>query len=174
MRKLLRAIEFATVAHKEQKRKYTGEPYILHPIRVAMKVAEVSTNEDALAAAVLHDTVEDTYVTSAMITKEFGIEVANMVDWLTDVSTPAHGNRAARKLVDRMFIANAPIIVKTIKLADLIDNSDSIVKHDESFSKVYMEEKRRLLTVLKAGNETLFKEATNIVEDYYRDTSRES
>lgn len=169
MIKLLRAIEFANIYHGKQLRKYTGELYIHHPISVAIKVAEVSTNEDALVAAVLHDTVEDTPVTSAMINREFGIEVANMVDWLTDVSVPAHGNRAARKLIDRQFLATAPIIVKTIKLADLIDNSESIIEHGGDFTDVYMNEKRKLLTVLQEGDATLLKEATDIVEEYYRE-----
>lgn len=72
-----------------------------------------------------------------------------MVDMLTDVSRPEDGNRAARKKLDREHLAKATPEVKTIKLADLIHNTESIVAHDPKFAEVYLEEKRALLSVLK-------------------------
>lgn len=165
--RLLKAIQFAIVAHGEQKRKYTGEPYILHPLAVAQIVRRVSNNENALVAAVLHDVIEDTDVGVEEIIKEFGFTVANMVDWLTDKSKPEDGNRAIRKKIDRDSLAEASPIVKTIKLADLIHNSESILAYDEKFAKVYMKEKSQLLAVLRGGDEALFKEATDIVDSYY-------
>ena len=163
----LKAIQFATVAHGEQKRKYTGEPYILHPLAVAEIVSQVSDSDNAIIAAILHDVIEDTAVTFPEICEEFGFIVATMVDWLTDKSRPCDGNRAARKKIDREHLAKASPVIKTIKLADLIHNSESILEHDPKFSKVYMGEKRLLLEALKEGDSTLLKQATDIVNKYY-------
>jgi hypothetical protein len=60
-----------------------------------------------------------------------------------------------------------PLKAKTIKLADLIDNSLDIQKHDPNFAKVYMQEKKALLEVLREGDATLYARAKKIVDDYY-------
>jgi len=152
-----RAKEFAMAAHNsaQQVRKYTNEPYWVHPAEVAAIVATVPHTDEMLAAAWLHDTVEDTAITNQDIAREFGEEVAKLVGWLTDVSQPGDGNRSHRKQLDREHIANAPAEVHTIKLADLISNTKSIVEHDPEFAKVYLEEKRLLLEVLVKGNLSL-------------------
>lgn len=156
-----RARVFATAAHAavKQVRKYTFEPYIVHPIEVASIVATVPHTDEMLAAAYLHDTVEDTGVTIADIRAEFGEEVAELVGWLTDVSRPEDGNRAVRKAIDREHTAQAPAGAQTVKLADLIANTRSIVKHDVSFAKTYLAEKRLLLEVLTRGDAVLMAEA---------------
>lgn len=142
-----RAAKFAEAAHEGQMRKYTGDPYVTHPARVVILLSEVGlSNQYALAAAMLHDVVEDTDVTISEIRDTFGPEVALMVDELTDVSTPADGNRAARKALDRRHTAAASPLSKMIKLADLIDNADSILRYDPSFAKVFLKEKALLLT----------------------------
>jgi len=163
-----KALNFATEAHKGQARKYTGEPYITHPIAVAQLVEEVGGSYMAIAAALLHDTVEDTSVTNEDIQRNFGCYVAVWVENLTDVSKLEDGSRAVRKEMDRQhtFIALPP--AKTIKLADLIHNSISIIEHAPGFAKIYMAEKRLLLEVLKEGNSTLYEKATKIVDDYFR------
>ena len=115
----------------------------------------------------LHDTVEDTDVTIDNITDHFGDEVAELVGWLTDVSKPEDGNRAHRKAMDRAHIADAPAEAKTIKLADMIDNSNSITTHDPKFAKVYMVEKAMLLEVLQEGDADLFAWASQIVDDWF-------
>ena len=153
--KLQEAIEFATEAHGDQKRKYTGEPYITHPIAVMEIVREVPHTEEMLMAAVLHDTVEDTPVTIEDIKTKFGTKVAELVDGLTDVSRPEHGNRKTRKALDRAHLAKQNAEVQTIKLADLIHNTMSIGLYDPHFYKVYKEEKIKILDVLKLGNQTL-------------------
>jgi (p)ppGpp synthase/HD superfamily hydrolase len=112
-----------------------------------------------LAAAWLHDVVEDTGVTNEVIRVEFGDEVAELVGWLTDVSRPEQGNRAVRKAIDRAHSAMAPADAQTIKLADLISNTRSIVAHDEKFAKTYLEEKRLLLEVMIKGDAALMAEA---------------
>ena len=158
---------FATAAHGAvaQLRKYTNEPYIVHPAEVAGIVATITHTDEMLAAAWLHDVVEDTGVTIETIRAEFGEKVAELVGWLTDVSRPDHGNRAARKAVDRAHTAMAPAEAQTVKLADLISNCSSIVKHDAEFAKVYLEEKRLLLEVLTKGDETLHRRASEIVSE---------
>ena len=160
-----RARVFATAAHAAvgQVRKYTFEPYIVHPAEVAMIVAEAGGSEAMVAAAWLHDTVEDTGVTNEVIRAEFGAEIAELVGWLTDVSRPEHGNRAHRKALDRAHSAMAPAEAQTVKLADLIANTRSIVEHDVAFAKTYLEEKRLLLEVMTKGDATLMAEARKYI-----------
>ena len=161
-----RSLTFAAEAHASQTRKYTNEPYITHPVSVAHMVAEVSGTPEMIAAALLHDTVEDTPVTVEQIEMEFGGAVAELVRQLTDVSRPQDGNRAHRKALDRAHLGKGSAEAKTIKLADLIDNSGSIQKHDPKFAKVYMAEKKLLLEALADGDARLLSRAKAIVEIY--------
>ncbi len=157
---------YAMAAHAAvgQRRKYTGEPYIVHPAEVAKIVAGVpGATPDMVAAAWLHDVVEDTGCTYTDIHMGFGADIATLVGWLTDVSKPEDGNRAKRKAIDRAHTAEAPAEAQTIKLADLISNSRSIMSHDPEFAKVYLEEKRLLLEVLTKGDPGLHAEASKFV-----------
>ena len=158
-----RALHFATAAHGsiDQRRKYTGEPYIVHPIAVAELVRSVPHDEAMSASALLHDAVEDTPVTITEIEAEFGDEVAELVGWLTDVSRPQDGNRRKRKHFDLLHTAKAPPPAKTIKLADLIDNTRTISRYDPSFWPVYRREKEALLHVLREGDPKLWAQAAN-------------
>ena len=160
-----RARIFATAAHASaaQLRKYTGEPYIVHPCEVASIVATVPHTQEMLAAAWLHDVVEDTGVTNEVIRAEFGDTVAELVGWLTDVSRPEQGNRAVRKAIDRAHSAMAPAQAQTVKLADLISNSRSIMQHDPEFARTYLQEKRLLLEVMNKGDATLMVEAKKYI-----------
>jgi len=152
---------FATAAHAAvgQTRKYTGEPYIVHPIEVSNIVAEAGGTDAMVAAALLHDVLEDTKVTFDVLEAEFGSEVAELVLWLTDVSKPEDGNRSTRKALDRQHTAAAPAEAQTIKVADLISNTRSIVAHDPGFAKTYLEEKRLLLDVLTKADLKLLNQA---------------
>jgi (p)ppGpp synthase/HD superfamily hydrolase len=164
MNNILKAIEFAKEAHKGQERKYTGEDYIWHPIEVATIVSEVEgCTEEMIVAAILHDTIEDCEVEAWVIGQEFGLWVQNYVLDLTDVSKPSDGNRAKRKEIDRLHTAKAHKNSKTIKLADLISNAQSICQYDKEFAKVYIKEKELLLEVLTEGDEKLYKKAQQIV-----------
>ena len=159
---------FATAAHAavDQRRKYTNEPYIVHPKQVADFVANCpGATPEMIAAAWLHDVVEDTKVTNEDITREFGDKVGEYVGWVTDISRPEYGNRAFRKEMDRNHIAGAPGEAQTIKLADIISNCSSIMMHDPDFAEVYFEEKRLLLEVLTKGDSGLYNYANNIVLD---------
>jgi len=159
---------FATNAHEGQKRKYTNEPYIVHPITVAIAISQLNMASEVIAAAVLHDVIEDTDATYEDISREFGREVADLVMEVTDVSKSGDGNRKIRKEIDRQHLANASPEGQTIKLADLIDNTSSIVDGDPGFAKVYMAEKKLLLEVLKDGHPLLYNKANNLVNQYYR------
>lgn len=162
-----RADAFADRAHGSinQKRKYTGEPYIVHPRRVAAMVAIVVDDPEVVAAALLHDVVEDTPVTLVEIEQEFGARVAGFVDDLTDISTHRDGNRERRKAIDREHTRRARPESKTVKLADLIDNARSITEHDPDFALVYLREKELLLGVLREGNPLLYEIACEVLAE---------
>jgi hypothetical protein len=159
-----RAIEYATQAHAriDQRRKYSNQPYDVHLKSVANLIREVVDDDEMVAAAWLHDTVEDTPATVEDIERQFGPSVAGLVSELTDVSRPGDGNRAARKRIDRLHIAKASGRAKTIKLADLIDNCRDICRHDNRFCKVFLSEMEALLGVLQEGDETLYKRAWKV------------
>ena len=166
--------EFAFQAHASvvnadgslgQRRKYTNEPYIQHALNVAglvMTAAEVT--KAMVAAAILHDVAEDTAVTLEEIRERFGDEVAQLVDWLTDRSRPEDGNRKQRKAIERERLARAPREAQTIKLADLIANTMSIVTLDPDFARVYLKEKEALLDVMTRGDSRLYQHARFILE----------
>jgi (p)ppGpp synthase/HD superfamily hydrolase len=158
-----RALRFASKAHAEQKRKYTNEPYIVHPVAVANIVRSVPHTDEMIAAAYLHDVVEDCGVAPSFIYDTFGNEVYTLVAWLTDVSRPEDGNRFTRKKLDREHSALAPPEAQTIKLADLIDNTASITKYDPNFAVAYITEKWLLLEVMDKGDPVLYKRAWDLV-----------
>lgn len=158
-----RAILFGERKHAGQVRRYTGEPYFHHCQEVAAKVAICDLGEVAVCTALLHDTLEDTATTFDELEAEFGHDVATLVRELTDVSTSADGNRKARKAKDLAHTAAGSPLAHSIKLADLISNTKSIVEHDKSFAKIYLKEKRALLEVLLDGHAGLFAEATQLL-----------
>ncbi len=158
-----RALTFASLAHKGQVRKYTGEAYIVHPIDVSMMVMYYTDDMDVIIASLFHDIVEDTDVPLERIVEEFGVEVGILVDELTDKSRPEDGNRAIRKAIDRDRLQQVSADAQTIKYADLISNSGSIAVHDPDFWKVYKEEKRALLDVMIDGHPDLRRRAYTMI-----------
>ena len=164
-----RASQFAKVAHAriDQRRKYTNDPYIVHPVAVAALVSKVTDDEAMICAAWLHDVVEDTDVTIVELKIEFGEDVASLVADLTDISRLEDGNRKVRKLIDLEHTRMASSRAKTVKLADLIDNSRSISRYDPGFARIYMREKSMLLDVLREGDDVLYAMARGIVDAYY-------
>lgn len=166
-----RALIFVLRAHDNPRsgasrtRKWANEPYITHPIAVAATLAEIGCDEDVVIAGLLHDTLEDTYVIFEQIEWEFGTRVANLVREVTDVSMPGDGNRATRKLKDRVHLANASAEAQTLKVADLLHNSASIVEYDPKFARVYLLEKRALLVVLDRADPNLLRRAYRVLEE---------
>ncbi|MDH3916043.1 MAG: HD domain-containing protein [Chromatiales bacterium] len=160
-----RAQKFAIHAHRriDQRRKYSGQPYDAHLKAVAEIVRTVSDDDQAIAAAWLHDTMEDTTATYEELESEFGEEVAHLVSELTDASRPSDGNRAVRKAIDRQHLSRASTRAKTVKLADLIDNCRDIVKHDPKFGRVFVTEAAALLEVLEDGDAKLLARARKLI-----------
>ncbi|UCD35651.1 MAG: bifunctional (p)ppGpp synthetase/guanosine-3',5'-bis(diphosphate) 3'-pyrophosphohydrolase, partial [Nitrospiraceae bacterium] len=165
-----RAKEFAVNAHRRigHRRKYTRLPYTTHLQNVVELVMSVTDDPEMIAAAWLHDVVEDTPATLEDVEKSFGRDVADMVASLTDISRPSDGNRAKRKELDRIHLAEAGAGAKTVKLADLIDNCRDICKNDERFAKQYLKEMAALLEVLKEGDRTLYVQAREAHEECVR------
>jgi (p)ppGpp synthase/HD superfamily hydrolase len=165
--RLDKAILFSKLAHEAigQKRKYTGEPYFNHPLRVMKLVASVlPDDEDAQIVALLHDVVEDTHISLTLIRDEFGTRVERGVFALTDTPTVEGGpNRKERKKLDRERLSKAEGWIQTVKVADMIDNTSSIAEHDPNFWKVYKEEKRLLLDVLTEADSGLKTEAERFI-----------
>ena len=165
--RIVKAEIFATQAHAlvEQKRKYTGEDYIVHPIRVAKIVEQFGGSDDQIAAAFLHDVVEDTDVDILDVRMEFGNDIGEIVDGLTDVSQPSDGNRKLRKAMDRAHSADASAEAQFVKCADIIDNSADISANDPNFSKVYKQEMLELLAVMdKVSDTEIFAQALMSVQ----------
>lgn len=147
---------FAVEAHNSigQVRKYTGEPYHVHVHAVAELVATKTSDEEILAAACLHDVLEDVAPSMAQygketILQEFGERVLNLVVELTDVYTKENHpdlNRKKRKQLEAERLAQVSEDAKLIKRADLFDNNKSIM--GTSFEKVWLQEKAVLDSVL--------------------------
>lgn len=160
-----RAKAFATYWHGSigQVRGHSGLPYILHPAAVSGIVRAVTDDEELLAAAWLHDVVEDTPCTLADIETEFGPVVAELVENLTNVSQKSDGSRAVRIAIDRAHTAKASPRAKTVKLADVIDNIGTIHECPRNFALLYTREKRELLKVLKEGHPVLYRRAEEVL-----------
>ena len=149
---VVEAIDFATKMHEGQVRKYTGEPYIEHPIAVADFVVAYMEEEDfteeeiftAMTIAVLHDTVEDTDATMEDIVELFNEEVAKGVWFLTKCPDYV-GNRRTRKKICEDRLSSAPLIVRLIKTFDMYHNSLTLERDDPKFYKVFMIESESLL-----------------------------
>ena len=149
-----RAMMFAKQVHLGQFRKYTGQPYSDHLAEVAGIVSTVLPNYTDLSTAWLHDTLEDCpEVTLDILVRHFGHIVADQVLMLSDLEK--EGDRAERKAKSRERLANASYSVQTIKCADLISNTSSILLHDPKFAKTYLEEKKLLLDVLTKADPLL-------------------
>lgn len=149
------AVVLAESAHRGQLRKYTGEPYVTHCFRVGATVASLGMHPISVAAAILHDVVEDTSVTNLDIEKALDCkDVALLVEELTDVYTSKdypNLNRAERKARETERLSTVSLEAKTIKIADLLDNLPSIRLNDPKFLKVFLAEKVALLKVLTTG-----------------------
>ncbi|KRE37060.1 GTP pyrophosphokinase [Janibacter sp. Soil728] len=118
-----RAYDVAERAHEGQRRK-SGDPYITHPLAVTTILAELGMTPVTLAAALLHDTVEDTDYSLDELEEEFGAEVAKLVDGVTKLDKVTYGDNAQAETVRKMIVAMArDIRVLVIKLADRLHNA---------------------------------------------------
>ncbi|WP_455132818.1 RelA/SpoT family protein [Microbacterium aurum] len=118
-----RAYQVAAAAHASQKRQ-SGEPYITHPLAVAQILADLGLGPRAIAAALLHDTVEDTDYSLDQLAADFGDEVAMLVDGVTKLDKVKYGDAAQAETVRKMIVAmSKDIRVLLIKLADRLHNA---------------------------------------------------
>jgi guanosine-3',5'-bis(diphosphate) 3'-pyrophosphohydrolase len=136
------AYEVAREAHEGQVRK-TGDPYIAHPVMVALMLAEYGLDEPTLAAALLHDTVEDTSLTLGEISMQFGDEVALLIDGVTKLDRVRYSNReqAQAATIRKMVVAMAQDVrVLIIKLFDRLHNMRTVhALRDEKQRRVAQE-----------------------------------
>lgn len=167
-----KARQFAERAHKDQKRKYTGEPYFVHVDEVAKLCRRFGLSKMVQAAAYLHDTMEDQPVTYEELVNEFGYDVANIVRELTDVP-PEMGNRPTRRRLDLARIEKASANAQNIKCLDLRSNTASIVRHDPNFARTYLPEKRAILTVLRRAHQIVLASAWDTLLTAERELERD-
>jgi (p)ppGpp synthase/HD superfamily hydrolase len=157
------AMAFAMDVHATQKRRYTGEPYAVHlaevaglalPVLLAGSYGYLTADVVRVFSSVcwLHDCMEDQGVLFDTLRAKFGYAVAEGVRWLTDCEV---GNRASRKEQAAQRLARAPDWVQTIKCADLISNTQSIVLHDPGFAVTYLREKKALLEAMTQADPKL-------------------
>ena len=123
------AYDLANEAHKDEKR-LSGEPYIIHPLEVAIILADFNLDTDTIVAAILHDTVEDTNTTLKIISEKFNEDVAQLVDGVTKISSIKNRSKATAQVetLRKMLIATIKDIrVIIIKLADKLHNMRTIM-----------------------------------------------
>ena len=129
-----RAIIFAVKAHSGTERRGKGYPYIVHPLEAVEIVATMTKDQELLAAAALHDTVEDTDVTVAQIRDEFGDRVAALVAVESDDEMPAGVSEEdswhTRKQAAIERLAKAPLEAKMVALGDKLSNMRAIARDD--------------------------------------------
>lgn len=156
---------YATQAHKriDHRRKYSNQPYDVHLKAVADMVSSATEDAEMIAAAWLHDVIEDTPATLHDIEQTFGKSISLLVSELTDVSKSSDGNRSTRKAIDREYLSKASSRTKTIKLADIIDNCKDICKHDKRFARTFLSEIMLLIEVLTDGEKQLYEKAIQVI-----------
>ncbi|MCL1878554.1 MAG: bifunctional (p)ppGpp synthetase/guanosine-3',5'-bis(diphosphate) 3'-pyrophosphohydrolase [Defluviitaleaceae bacterium] len=128
-----RAFNMANEGHFNQYRK-TGEPYIMHPLTVAVYLAEIRTDLESIAAAILHDVVEDTHFTREDILKRFGEDVTLLVDGVTKIAKVAYVSKTSRQAENyrKMFFhMSQDVRVLLIKIADRLHNMRTLSGHPE-------------------------------------------
>lgn len=155
-------LSFVKQHHEGQKRKYTFEPYWTHVYSVAEIVSKYEP--EGIEIALCHDLIEDTECTNDelfdfLMSLGYGHErscfiddgVRALTDHYTKEAYPSH-NRKMRKRAEATRLGGIKPIYQSVKYADLIDNTSSIVEHDQSFAKVYLSEKIEILDFMRRGN----------------------
>lgn len=171
--------DFADKAHGEQMRKFAPERYIVHPVRVMEICRQYTNDRSMLAAALLHDVLEDTPVNKQAISDFLHTimdagsakRTVQFVQELTDQYTKANypqWNRRKRKAMETVRLEATSAESQTIKYADIIDNSSEIVSQDADFAKVFLRECKALLQHITKGNKELHERAVETVDKCLR------
>jgi hypothetical protein len=167
--------DFADKAHGGQMRKYTPERYIVHPVRVMNICREYTSDVTILAAALLHDVIEDTPVKKeeirefllTLLPPEQADRTTHLVVELSDVYVKKdypQWNRRKRKEKETARLEKTSSDSQTVKYADIIDNSAEIINHDTDFAPLFLHECRAILKRLNKGNPELYKRAVETVD----------
>jgi guanosine-3',5'-bis(diphosphate) 3'-pyrophosphohydrolase len=160
--------EFADNAHGSQTRKYTPERYIVHPVRVMETLRNYDSSLPVLAAALLHDVLEDTPVSRSelllflrtIMEHTDAEKTVLLVEELTDVYVKTdypQWNRNQRKAKELERIAKTSAKAQTIKYADIIDNTNEITVKDPGFAPRYLRECMQILQVADKGDKDLYR-----------------
>ena len=171
---LQKIIAFADKSHGEQLRRYEPDRYIVHPVRVMETCKEYTDDITVLAAAVLHDVLEDTPVTKeelyafliTLMTADEVKKTIHLVEELTDVyikSEYPQLNRKRRKNKEADRLEKTSAEAQTIKYADIIDNAPEIAEKDVDFAKRFLPEYRALLKKITKGDPDLYERAKETV-----------
>ncbi|RMF31737.1 MAG: bifunctional (p)ppGpp synthetase/guanosine-3',5'-bis(diphosphate) 3'-pyrophosphohydrolase [Bacteroidetes bacterium] len=162
-----KVLEFVRRWHGRQRRKYTGAPYDSHLIAVARQVKEMTQDTASVIAALCHDLYEDTACTEEELLgflrslglKENTVRKINQMVWeLTDRFVPEtypHLSRRERKAMEAQRLGGISPEAQTVKLADLLDNTRTIVQNDPGFARTYLREARDIFQRLDRGHPTL-------------------
>lgn len=164
---IIRACRFAEQWHRGHERQWVGGPYLIHLLEVGEILASHHAPNSVVIAGILHDSVEDTKTTLDIVRDEFGPIIAQMVHGMTDVYTKKAyptWNRAVRKEAEVDRLANESGDVQSIKCADIISNTSTIVSHNPQFSTTYLPEMAKLIVRLDKAYPLLW-EFTKQVHD---------
>jgi GTP diphosphokinase / guanosine-3',5'-bis(diphosphate) 3'-diphosphatase len=174
---IIKAAQLAKKLHEGQFRKYSGAPYISHTARVAGRMAtHPIATEELVAAAFLHDVIEDCNVTDtelleslSSVTAEWELDVrirntVYYVEWMTNKSLGSPLNRKKRKEMDAECLETAPKEVKVLKMLDRIDNLRELPP-DDGFTAKYAEESLYLINCIGDADDDLKNEAIELIND---------
>lgn len=170
---LANALELAKICHEGQKRKFTNEDYIVHPVEVAETLLSFGISDvPTITAALLHDVIEDCqFPTKAAIRAKCGPLVESYVIGCTNRYTPVlykGMNRAARKSMEVQRLSKCPEAVQNIKMADALSNLRTVDLFDEKFRGIYCSEKLALAQHLTLAEAQLRQEVFEILEEKMR------
>lgn len=165
---LLQIMDFADKAHGNQVRKYIPRRYIIHPVRVMKRCRQYTGEFHVLAAALLHDVLEDTKVgrdelmsfLETVTNTALAEKILNLVVELTDIYTVENFpylDRKARKMMEASRLEHISPEAQLIKYADIMDNTNEIVDCDPDFAMTYLEECSMLLGKMILGDFELYK-----------------
>ncbi len=155
-------IEFAKKKHAGQTRKFTNEPYIEHPLRVAEILKNYNVENDLLIVACLHDTIEDTDATYDEIKEQFGKKIADFVKELTKDQNEIDKIGKTEHLIKKINLMSKNAL--TVKLADRLDNVNGLPKTDQEFIKKYATQTKKIINNLKQPLDSTQRELFNLIK----------
>lgn len=177
MEEILEKIKnFADNAHGDQVRRFSGKRYIVHPWSVMNLCKEYSSDISLLAAAILHDVLEDTPVSESdiynflieQLSRSESHKAVNLVKELTDVFTRENCpqlNRKQRKIKEIERLSKISGDAQTVKYADLLDNCVDIASNDVDFAKVFLKESLALLLKINRGHPLLYRRTLKTIRN---------